>query len=162
MSTSVTIRQSLVLITVLGLPTVAMLSRQDHPTSDSTPTATVSATPNRLAATDQNSARDALEPSSQQALAEVRQALRDLGATYQRLERWRGETVRYHFQCEIIAPGATQLERFEALAATDLEAMRQVWRDAQRWHANHVGATTPVSATNLPSVLAWTDPGSPE
>ena len=164
MPTSVTLRQSVVLIAALGLPAVAMLTGQDLPnqaqtTSGRQPLVEELGNQSQLPADELAAVRglrvlDPLNDSAHLSLPEVRQALRHLGATYQRLERWRGNPVRYHFQCEIRVPGKDSHQRFEASASTDLEAVQAVLRDAQRWHSAFID---PESMGSDPSSsdLAW-------
>lgn len=64
----------------------------------------------------------------------IQERLRDLGATYYRLESWGEKGELFHFQCRVAVDGHTNFTRhFEATGDDPLNAMDAVLREIEDW-----------------------------
>ncbi len=64
----------------------------------------------------------------------IQERLRDLGATYYRLESWGEGGEFFHFQCRVAVDGHTNFTRhFEATGDDPLNAMDAVLREIEGW-----------------------------
>jgi len=71
--------------------------------------------------------------------AVIENRLRQLGATYYRLEQWGGRGQLYRFQCKVAVDGNRNFTSyFEASARDPLEAMQQVLAQVEAWRTRRV------------------------
>lgn len=77
-----------------------------------------------------------IEPLVNPATSDLEQQLRELGATYYRLESWGQSPPVYRFHCTVtITIGLAEYSRrFEADAESPRQAMQQVRQEVQAWH----------------------------
>lgn len=73
-------------------------------------------------------------PAASPAFSDIQQRLRELGATYYRLESWGNQQQLFRFQCEVALVGRPTLtQHFEATNGDPLQAMGKVLSEVEQW-----------------------------